>query len=129
MDANIIVYLVVEGRYTPRAEAVLAHDADWRVPPLWASEVRNALMNHVRAKQLDLPGAIAAMDHARSLLGKSEGHVDSTAVLELAAASGRSCYDCEYIALAKSLGVRLATSDRPLVAAFPECAILPENLG
>lgn len=128
VDANIVVYLVVPGQFTGQAQAVVEYDAEWRVPPLWASEVRNALIGHFRAGDLDLPAAQAAMDDARTLLADSVEDVDSHIVLDLAAASGRSSYDCEYVAVAKSLGVRLVTADRRLAAAFPDCAVLADSL-
>jgi predicted nucleic acid-binding protein len=128
VDANVVVYLIVEGRHTPGAEAVIEHDQDWRVPPLWASEFRQAVLGHLRAGDLDLQEAQAAMDRARMLLADSVVEVDSHLVLELAASSGRSAYDCEYVAVARSLGVKLHTADRRLAAAFPDDVVLLESV-
>ena len=50
----------------------------------------------------------------------SEYDVDSYAVLRLAESSGCSAYDCEYVALAKELRVRLVTLDKQVLGAFPE---------
>lgn len=49
------------------------------------------------------------------------------AVLHLAGASGRSAYDCEFVALAEALGVRLVTADRELTRSFPDRAISLED--
>lgn len=60
---------------------------------------------------------------AESLLTSREYAVESGDVLALAAASGRPAYDCEFVALARSLGCPLVTSDRQLLASFPETAV------
>jgi predicted nucleic acid-binding protein len=119
VDANVIVYLVALGSNTPAAKSVFQHDPDWRAPPLWRSEVRNALVGHMRWGGLQLATAVAAMGDAERLLRAGEEYVDSRRVLELAVASGRSAYDCEYIALAEHLDVPLVTADHALLQAFP----------
>lgn len=47
-------------------------------------------------------------------------------VLELAMRSGCTAYDCEFVAVAKELEATLVTSDRQVLAAFPETAVSPE---
>ncbi|MFO7865935.1 MAG: hypothetical protein R6V02_03860 [Candidatus Aminicenantes bacterium] len=47
-------------------------------------------------------------------------------VLELAAASGCSAYDCEYAAPAKHLHVKLITNDQKILQSFPETAVSPD---
>ena len=63
-----------------------------------------------------------------SLLADNEFDVDSFEVLSLARDSGCSAYDCEFIALARQLGVKLVTEDAKLRAAFPRLtSALPEG--
>lgn len=47
----------------------------------------------------------------------------SLAVLELAARSRCSAYDCELVAVARDLGVPLVTSDLRILADLPELAV------
>ena len=47
----------------------------------------------------------------------------SDLVLDLVAASDCSAYDCEYVALARHLDVKLVTTDRKILQNFPETAI------
>lgn len=123
VDANVIVYLLTPGTQSELAWSAVERDDDWRVPTLWRSEVRNALLGIVRAGQLDATDAIASMNRAERLLIGSSHEVGSAHVLELALSSGCSAYDCEYVSLAESLDVRLVTSDREILAAFPERAV------
>ncbi|HEV8408250.1 MAG TPA: hypothetical protein VGQ34_09990, partial [Sphingomicrobium sp.] len=51
----------------------------------------------------------------------------SRAVLEIAASSGLSAYDCEFVALAQSLAVPLVTQDRAVLKAFPDLAMTMEG--
>jgi predicted nucleic acid-binding protein len=56
---------------------------------------------------------------AERLLAGREFAVDSAEVLRLAAESGCSAYDCEFVVLAEFLGVPLVSADRRLVERFP----------
>ena len=126
-DANLIAYLILPGERTESAEAVLLGDPVWVVPALWASEMRSVLSHYVRSGQLSVAQASAAMHRAIRVAEGREGPVDSAEVLTLAHKSGCSSYDCEYVALAKSLGVSLVTSDKAVLRAFPRVAISPED--
>lgn len=126
-DANLIAYLILPGERTSQAEAVLEADSMWAVPGLWASEMRSVLSHYVRGGQLSVAQASAAMDRAASLIDGREGPVESREVLALASESGCSSYDCEYVALAISLGVSLVTSDKAVLRAFPKVAVSPEE--
>jgi predicted nucleic acid-binding protein len=124
-DVNLIAYLLITGEHTAAAEAVLGTDAEWAAPLFWRSEWRNVLAGYLRRGELNLAGALERVAAAEAVVRGREYLVEAAAVLELVAGSPCSAYDCEYVALARQLGVPLVTSDRRLLAAFPETAVAP----
>ncbi len=122
-DTNLIAYLLVRGQYSRQAESVYNKDSRWIAPLLWRSEFRNVLAFYQRRGLLGLDDALEVMDQAEQLMSGQEFEVVSSRVLRLAAASGCSAYDCEFVALAQELGVPLVTSDGTLVAKFKPTAV------
>ena len=127
VDTNLIGYLFLNSPRSGQAEGVLRRDPGWAAPLLWRSELRNVLSTQVRHGRLGLEDAAAIMEQAESLMQGGEYAVASPAVLRLAAESGCTAYDCEFIALAQDLGVPLVTVDRDLLARFPQQAVGPED--
>ena len=125
-DANLLVYLLVEGPHTAAARGVLRRDRSWAAPPLWQSEFGSALLRHVRRGDFGLPEAVAMVRHAVAIIEEREWRPSATRVLALALGSGRSSYDCEYVALAEQRGVPLVTADAQVLEAFPRVAVAPE---
>jgi predicted nucleic acid-binding protein len=125
IDANILVPLLLPGPNTEESEALLKKDPDWAVPLLLRSEFRNVLAVQIKRKSISLEESLLAMAEAEKILGRNEFDVNSEVVLELCAQSGCSAYDCEYVALARSLRIPLVTRDKALLAAFPDTAIHP----
>ena len=123
VDTNVIAYLLIPGQHTAAARAALARDPAWAAPLLWRSELRNVLALYLRKGELSLRLATTVQDTAEELLRGREHHVASHDVLALARTSGRSAYDCEFIVTARHLNVKLVTSDRSLLASFPEDAV------
>jgi predicted nucleic acid-binding protein len=123
VDSNVIAYLYLPGDHTAKAESLLQRDADWVVPLLWRSEFRNILAGYMRRLAFTLDMARGLQAEAEDLLAGAEHEVDSRLVLELVRDSDCSAYDCEYVALATSLGVKLVTGDAKVLKAFPSCAV------
>lgn len=123
VDSNVIAYLYLPGDHTAKAESLLQRDADWVVPLLWRSEFRNILAGYMRRLAFTLDMARDLQAEAEDLLAGAEHEVDSRRVLELVRDSDCSAYDCEYVALATSLGVKLVTGDTKVLKAFPSCAV------
>ncbi len=119
VDTNVIAYLYLPGEHTAAAEALLRKHGVWAAPALWRSELRNILALYLRKRLMTLDSAYRIQREAEGLIGDAEHQVDSLDVLRLATDSGCSAYDCEFVALAQHLGVRLVTADAKLRKAFP----------
>jgi predicted nucleic acid-binding protein len=117
-DTNLIAYLLVEGPFTAGARAVYEMDSDWIAPSFWRSEFRNVLVQSLRHGLMTLTIAMEIMEDADLLMEGREHDSTSFRILRLAADSGCSAYDCEFVALAQELGIPMVSSDRALVAKF-----------
>lgn len=126
VDTNLLVYLYVKGQRTQQAEAVLLRDPGWVAPLLWRSEFRNTLIGLVRKRALSLEDALQIVLEAEHEMAGREYSIISHHVLQLAAQSGCSAYDCEYVALAQDLGISLVTADRRILTTFPSTAVSPD---
>lgn len=127
VDTDVISYFWIRIRRTEAARRTRRRDADWRAPYLWRSEFRNVLRKYLNGDHLTLRQALAYAHHAERDLHGCEYHVAVSDVLKLAKATGHSAYDCEYVALAQALDVKLVTGDRALPELFPDTAVLLED--
>jgi predicted nucleic acid-binding protein len=119
VDTNIVAYLYLPGEHTARAEALLERDPDWAAPLLWRSEFRNILAGYLRRRVLSWEQACALQAEAENLLSGAEYEVDSRRAVEPVRDSDCSTCDCEFVARAVTLGVKLVTMDGKLLKAFP----------
>ena len=123
VDTNTLAYLYLPTAQTYDVVALLHKDPAWAAPLLWRSEFRNVLIAYVRRGLIDGDTALAIQLQAEQQMAESEYSVSSVDVLTLAAETECSAYDCEFVSLAKSLGVKLITSDRKVIKHFPETAM------
>lgn len=123
VDVNVLAYLLIDGVHTPSAEAVLALDPEWAAPLLWRSEWRSVLGGYLRRGEMDRPAVLERIDAAQALLLGREYLVDGERVIDLVSGSSCSAYDCEYVAVAETLGVPLVTNDRRILLDFPATAV------
>jgi len=122
-DTNTIAYLYLPTAKTDDVVSLLHKDPYWVAPLLWRSEFRNILALYIKKGIVDLSTAIAMQSQAEQQLADNEYSVNSMDVLALAANSGCSAYDCEFISLAKSLKLKLITGDKKLIQLFPKTAM------
>ena len=123
VDTNVIGYLYLASERSEQAEQALIKDSSWAAPVLWRSELRNVLATHLRENLIVLEDALSILEEAEALMRGAEYEVVSAQVLKLAASSGCSAYDCEFVALAHDLSVPLVTVDKQLLAQFPNSTV------
>lgn len=123
VDSNILAYLLIDGLFCKRAEALLASDSNWIAPLLWKSEFRNILAGYVRRKDFTFDKAYQIIREAEFILSNREFEVDSLLVLELIRESDCSAYDCEFVGLAVQNDCKLVTMDKQILKAFPKIAV------
>lgn len=128
VDSNILIYFHIQGDYTEKTEKLFKLDAEWVAPYLWRSECANVLALYVRQNLLSLASAIQKYEAMHQLMIGHEYHPNITNVLTLAQQSGRSAYDCEFVALAQQLNAQLVTVDKKVVNSFPQTAVSLDNL-
>jgi predicted nucleic acid-binding protein len=128
VDTNVIAALYLPNENSALAEALLLQDADWAAPALWRSELRNVLALYLRKKMLNFEQACQIQNQAESLMIANEYQINSVEVLRLAQSSGCSAYDCEFVALARHLGVKLVTQDKQILAQFPQDTIALKDI-
>lgn len=129
VDNDVISYFwlqLASGR-SEAARHARRKDADWIAPSLWRSEFRNVLRRYMQSGLMTYSEALWFAEKAERDMRGSEYDVQTSDVLKLVERTGHAAYDCEYVALAQSLGVSLVTGDQPIVEAFPETAILLED--
>lgn len=128
-DTNLIAYLMIEGDFTPQAELVYQLDSNWIAPYLWRSEFRNILALYLRKNYLSMAEAKTIMAQGEALMKNKEFELDSASLLEMIENSTLSAYDCEYVVLAKKLGIHLITNDKKILKSFPDLAVSLESYG
>jgi predicted nucleic acid-binding protein len=126
-DTNVITYLYLPDRRSQAALAAHERDPDWVVPFLWRSEFRNVLTTMMRADLLDIESGKAIFVTAQEMMQGSEYFVSTEHVLDLAADSGCSAYDCEFVSVSRELSIPLVTEDRKILMAFPDSTVSLED--
>ncbi len=128
VDTNILVYLLIEGDRTRKAQSLFTADTDWRSEAFVLIEFSNVLATYLRAGALNRPQAHRLLVEAeRSVRGLI--NIPHVRALNVAEQFAVSAYDARFIAAAESLGSKLVTEDAKLRAAVPaQTASLTEAL-
>ncbi len=120
-DVNLIAYFWLPGEQVDVAEAVCRKDSEWVAPYLWRSEFRNVLTRYLRRDLITQETAYRYLAGAESQV--KTYFIQSAQVMGVVQRSTCSAYDCEYVALAENLGVKLVTADKQIYRQFPKIAI------
>lgn len=120
VDCNVLVHLLIDGTETPRARALLEHDADWHSEGLVMVELSNVLATAMRVRGLAMRNAVIVMNQAAAVIQPGLHGASHLEALELAAQFKISAYDARYLVVARDLETRLVTEDTRLRAAAPK---------
>ncbi|MFC2129833.1 type II toxin-antitoxin system VapC family toxin [Bacteroidota bacterium] len=123
VDTNVIAYLFIKGEYSKQAKKVIELDSDWISPILWKSEFRSVLALYIRKGYLSPKDAYSILKEAEYFMESNEYEANSSDILELVNNSNCSAYDCEFVALAQRLDLKLYTSDKQILKNFPGIAV------
>jgi predicted nucleic acid-binding protein len=122
-DANVLAYLVIPQPLTKKAELARSKEKIWAVPQVLPHELLSIVLKYVRGGKLSVDEATRAFRRGLALVEVSVIPIDAAAVLRLAEQSGCSTYDCQYVWLARDLGLPPVTEDREVLRAFPDVAV------
>lgn len=122
VDANILVYSLIEGDYSPLVHKLREKDVDWRTTELCLHETLNVLATYQRRDVLTLAQCKKLLDHAERFMKVAQCEVKMNEALAVAAKYAITGYDAQYVALAQSLNAPLITEDRKLREALPGIA-------
>ncbi len=120
VDTNVLAYLLLPCELSRQADALYRNDPKWTAPILWRSEFCNLLAGYLRRKTLAFEQALKVQAEAEAIMAGNEHEVDSRHVLELVRDSDCTATECEFVALAIRLGVKVTTGDKKLLKAFPD---------
>ena len=101
----------------------MRYDPNWVAPFLWRSEFRSVLSNYIRKNIITLEDSLDILRETEKQFKDREYIVKNNDVMELISESSCSAYDCEFVALAKDLNIKLVTSDKEIIKEFPKIAI------
>ncbi|MGV8933972.1 MAG: type II toxin-antitoxin system VapC family toxin [Gallionellaceae bacterium] len=122
IDANILIYSLIDCDYSPLVHKLREKDSDWRTTALCLHETLNVLATYQRREVLTLTQCRKLLDHAERFIKVAQCEIAMDAALAVAAKYAITGYDAQYVALAQSLNAPLITEDRKLRNAVPGVA-------
>lgn len=128
VDTNVVVKLVLRSAESETVERLFATEPNWLGPRLVRSEVMSVLSKEGPKANMGPADALEAFEIAMEAFEDASLEPSTARVLHLAMRSGRSSYDCEFVAVAEELGCVLVTYDQPVLKSFPTIATTPERL-
>lgn len=115
-DASVIAAAFFDEPHEAKAKALLASSATLHAPDLLAAELANVIWKRHRRGEVDVEEARDVVQRfGRLPLHWTPSRTVAAAAVELALATGRTAYDCIYIALAIRQRCPMVTTDKRLV--------------
>jgi predicted nucleic acid-binding protein len=119
LDASVIAAAFFPEPHSAAARALLVSGNDLYAPDLVYAEVANVIWKRYGRGEIDQRDAADLLSDVMGLpLEITPSEQLAGPALELAMRTGRTAYDCLYVALAVQLGGRMITNDRRLVNAL-----------
>jgi predicted nucleic acid-binding protein len=116
VDASVAAKWVLAEPDTPVALRLWNSGRPLHAPEFLRTEVASILTKHVRSGNLTPAEAVVAYDKvAATPFDWYATEPLARRALEISLATGRSVYDCHYVALAEALGIQAVTADDRLV--------------
>lgn len=128
IDTNVVAKLVLRTAESETVERLFKVEPMWVAPRLVRSELLSVLSKEGLRGELGPADAEEAFEIAMEAFEDYSLEPSGSRVLHLARRSGRTTYDCEFVATAEELGCVLVTYDEPVLKSFPTIAITPERL-
>ena len=128
VDTNVMLRLLVGGQDGADAARLLELDGDWAAPGILMSELRNVLLGFTRRGALTPDQAKAMINDASLVMGDRIAEAGSVQVFDVALECALTAYDAEFVALARTLGIPLATLDNAILRGAPDVAASLETL-
>ena len=119
IDASVIAAAFFQEQFAQAAVALLASDRPLHAPDLVIAEIANVIWKRHRRDEIDNTEAAELLADFRTLplcITSSSELIEPA--LELALRTGRTVYDCLYLALAVRTKSIMATADKRLVNAL-----------
>ncbi len=119
IDASVIAAAVFPEQFSEAARSLLLSDCSLHAPGLVVSEVTNVIWKRRMRDEIDDTEAVGLLGDFRSLplqITSSDDLIESA--LELAMGTGRTVYDCLYLALAVKTRSVMVSADKRLVNAL-----------
>ncbi|MCK5200021.1 MAG: type II toxin-antitoxin system VapC family toxin [Spirochaetales bacterium] len=123
VDTNILSYFFLDTVYSEKAVTLFRQESIWYAPYLWKNEFRNVLSLYLRKGLITIEDAFFIMEKAELLMEGNEFYITSRHILTLVNESNCSAYDCEFVALAQQLNVKLITEDKKIISEFKDIAV------
>ncbi len=123
VDTNILSYFFLETVYSEKVITLFKQDSLWYAPYLWKNEFRNVLALYLRKGLITIENAFFIMEKAEMFMEGNEFYTTSRHILTLVNESKCSAYDCEFVALAQQLNVKLITEDKKIISEFKGTAV------
>jgi len=121
VDASVIAAAFFPEKHTEAARTLLLSENNLCAPDLIYAEVANVIWKRHGRGEIDRDEAIGLLTDVLELpLEITPSEQLATAALELALRTGRTAYDCLYVALAVQKKTTVVSDDRRLVNALAD---------